>query len=162
MSSSQRTERSSAPRDSPDSRQRDRGRDKDDKKSTMSSSKHRDKKSKKELKPTRGEVNSWVFPAKTFASPSIEAGMAPEEERKTRRFAYKFISSCGKRLRIPNKTVSKAQIMCQRFYMRESFFNYNFREIGAACLFAAQKDGTPHVYRSLAAHADVSGMLAGV
>lgn len=107
-----------------------------------------------------GEANDWLFPNHPIATPSQRCGIPIAAERSCRLAANKWIAALAKRLRLEDRTVAKAQALCQRFFMRESFSSYKFRHIGAACLFLAQKDGWPIAPRSLASFADVAGMLS--
>lgn len=67
------------------------------------------------------EEQQWIFTeAELMQTPSIMAGMSPEEERAVRRKGVNFILQVGIMLKIPQTTLSTAAVFFNRFLMRNS------------------------------------------
>jgi protein BUR2 len=67
------------------------------------------------------EEQQWIFTeAELLQTPSIMAGMSPEEERTVRKKGVNFILQVGIMLKLPQTTLSTAAIFFNRFLMRNS------------------------------------------
>lgn len=67
------------------------------------------------------EEQQWIFTeAELLQSPSILAGMSPEEERAVRKKGVNFILQVGIMLKLPQTTLSTAAVFFNRFLMRNS------------------------------------------
>ncbi|KAI8928099.1 cyclin-like protein [Entophlyctis helioformis] len=61
-----------------------------------------------------------------------------------------YIFLVGYAMKIPQPTIASACMLFHRFYLRNSFKEYNFHDVAAACLFIACKvEETPHKMQEL-------------
>lgn len=63
----------------------------------------------------------WIYSEEELLrSPSILAGMKPEEERQLQVKGINFIAQVGIMLKLPQTTISTAAVFFHRFLMRQS------------------------------------------
>ncbi|KAJ9090173.1 hypothetical protein DSO57_1005053 [Entomophthora muscae] len=72
-------------------------------------------------------------------TPSIKDGKTYEEERIARSKGCMFITSLGNSLRVTQIVIASASVFFHRFFLRNSFKDHHFYDVGAACLFLATK-----------------------
>jgi protein BUR2 len=67
------------------------------------------------------EEQQWIFTEEELLqTPSILAGMSPEEEKQIRYKGVNFILQVGMMLKLPQTTMSTAAVFFNRFLMRNS------------------------------------------
>ncbi|KAI9771661.1 MAG: hypothetical protein M1840_001876 [Geoglossum simile] len=90
--------------------------------------------------------SQWLFTEEELLrTPSILAGIAPEQERENRSKGVNFITQVGIMLKLPQLTLATASVYLHRFYMRYSMMErdgkpaYHYYAIAATAVFLASK-----------------------
>jgi protein BUR2 len=70
--------------------------------------------------------SQWLFTKSELqASPSIQAGMTPDQEKATRAKGIQLINEVGQKLRLHQTTIATAAMFFHRFYMRMSLVSHH-------------------------------------
>ncbi|KAG0226621.1 cyclin-like protein [Mortierella sp. GBAus27b] len=84
--------------------------------------------------------NQWIFPKEElYRTPSLMSGYSYHIEKEQRSKGITFIVTVGMQLKLPQLTLATAALYFHRFYMRRSFKDYKYYDIGAASLYLASK-----------------------
>ncbi|KNC82244.1 hypothetical protein SARC_05471 [Sphaeroforma arctica JP610] len=103
----------------------------------------------------RSTDESWYFTEEElkYQTASRADNISFEEEEKLRRVGAGFIQDVGESIRVPQLTIATASIFFQRFYVYQSFKEYDVNIMATCCLFLAGKvEETPKKARDVIIH----------
>ncbi|KAK6097614.1 hypothetical protein MT418_001719 [Batrachochytrium dendrobatidis] len=95
--------------------------------------------------------NNWLVSlADMQNSPSINAGFTFVKETSCRMKGCMFMATVGMAINVTQTSIGIACVLLHRFYLRNSLKDFDFHDVGAACLFLACKiHETPKRFKDL-------------